>query len=351
MTDPDPRKRQALKKAWVTTWGGHERADPGAEEHVAELGHRRVGEDLLDVVLHQTDGGGEDRSDAADDRYHQHCCRTDPIQDVGPDHHVDTGGDHRCGVDQGRNRRRSGHGVRQPDIEWDLRGLADRTDEEQQPDDGGSCGKTIRVESRRRKDLGELGAPKPGDGCKDGEEKAEIADAVDDEGLLARGRAPLLVIVVADQEVGAQPDALPADKHDRKIRAENKHQHGEHEQIEIGEVAGVPGIGFRVHVADRVDVDEKTHEGDKGHHHRRQRVELERGVDVDGAGRDPCEVGLDNDLGGLTQEFQQRGEGRDRCGADRPDTDHGHHALGRFKNAESEVQHRTCKADDRNQPQ
>ena len=36
---------------------GTERADSEREEHVAELGDRRVREDLLDVVLHQADRG------------------------------------------------------------------------------------------------------------------------------------------------------------------------------------------------------------------------------------------------------------------------------------------------------
>ena len=39
-----------------------------AEEHVAELRNRGVGEDFLDIVLRQADGGGEERGREADDR-------------------------------------------------------------------------------------------------------------------------------------------------------------------------------------------------------------------------------------------------------------------------------------------
>jgi hypothetical protein len=39
-----------------------------AEEHVAELRNRGVREDLLDIVLRQADGGGEERRRDADDR-------------------------------------------------------------------------------------------------------------------------------------------------------------------------------------------------------------------------------------------------------------------------------------------
>ncbi len=115
--------------------GDRESADPGSEEHVAELGNGRVGEDLFDVVLDQGDGGSEDGGDAADDRNDHHGGRTEAEEDVAARNDVDARGDHRCGVDQGRHRGRSGHRIGQPDIEWNLRRLADRTDEEKQRDD------------------------------------------------------------------------------------------------------------------------------------------------------------------------------------------------------------------------
>ena len=50
-------------------------------------------------------------------------------------HHVDAGGDHGRGVDQGRDRRRAGHGVGEPDVERDLGALAGRADEDQHADE------------------------------------------------------------------------------------------------------------------------------------------------------------------------------------------------------------------------
>ena len=49
---------------------GGEGAHPAAQEHVAELADRRVGQHALDVVLHEADGGGEERGERADDRDH-----------------------------------------------------------------------------------------------------------------------------------------------------------------------------------------------------------------------------------------------------------------------------------------
>ena len=50
---PAPRKSSALKKACVIRWKIPAAYAPHADgdEHVAELGDRGVGEDLLDVVL------------------------------------------------------------------------------------------------------------------------------------------------------------------------------------------------------------------------------------------------------------------------------------------------------------
>ena len=50
--------------------------------------------------------------------------------------HVDAGGDHGGGVDEGGDRGGAFHGVGQPDVEGNLRGLAGGAEEEQQADGG-----------------------------------------------------------------------------------------------------------------------------------------------------------------------------------------------------------------------
>ena len=113
-----------------------------------------------------------------------------------------------------------------------------------------------------------------GEDGEDAERKAEIADAVDDEGLDGGGAGRGLVIPEADQEVGGEADALPAEEQLDEIVGGDQRQHGEGEQREIGEEARP--VRVLLHVADGVEMHEAR---DRGHHHQHhggQRVDAER---------------------------------------------------------------------------
>src|SRR5918912_1158168 len=103
-------------------------------------------------------------------------------------------------------------------------------------------------------DLAVVGAAEGVEDQENAEDEAEVADAVDDERLLAGVGGLVLVVVEADEEVRAEADALPADEHDEVVRAENEQQHHEHEEIEVREEARIPRLV--AHVAGGVDVDE-----------------------------------------------------------------------------------------------
>ena len=142
-----------------------------------------------------------------------HACRSGQERA----HHVDAGGDHGGGVDQRGDRRGAGHGVRQPDVQRNLRGLAAGADQQQQADRGqrrasglpAACGKTVAKSSE----------PKLHDDQEHRQRKAEIADAVHDERLVAGVGGELLVEVEADQQVAAQAHAFPADEQQQIVRA------------------------------------------------------------------------------------------------------------------------------------
>ena len=65
--------------------------------------------------------------------------------------------------------------------------------------------------------------------------------------------------------VGAQPHALPADEDHGQVGPQDQDEHGEGEQVEVGEE---PGVALLLgHIADGEDVDEQADaRDDQGHH-------------------------------------------------------------------------------------
>ena len=79
----------------------------------------------------------------------------------------------------------------------------------------------------------------------------DVADARGDERLLRRlGRGPPLV-VVADEQEGAEAHALPGDVEQQEVVGEHQRQHRGDEEREDGVEPAV--ARFAVHVAERVD--------------------------------------------------------------------------------------------------
>ena len=140
---------------------------------------------------------------------------------------------------------------------------------------------------RRGEDRRDRDGAEHQEGAEDAEREAEIADAVDDERLQRGGVGRGLVVPETDQEVGREPDPFPAEEHLHQAVGGHQHQHGEGEQRQIGEEARLAGV--LGHIAPAVDVDEA---GDRRHHHqhhRGQRVDAQRPVDLQGARVDELE--------------------------------------------------------------
>ena len=114
-------------------------------------------------------------------------------------------------------------------------------------------------------------------------QEAEVADAVDDEGLLARVGGGVLLEVEADQQVGGESDALPTHKHEQEVLRQHQRQHEEHKEVQIGEEA--PVTLFVRHVAHGVDVNEKADAGDYQQHDQRELIEGKGKVSMEDGGR------------------------------------------------------------------
>ncbi len=263
-----------------------------AQKHIAELRDSGVSQHALDVVLHQSNGRGEDGRERADRGHHAEREGRVVKQNMRPGDHVNAGRDHGGRVNQRGDRRGAFHRVGQPDVERQLRALARRAQHQAKRDDGKHaalpCGSCVEL----RADLAEGERAEVGHQQKHSDEKAEVADAVDDEGLLARVGGGFLLEPEADQQVRGQAHALPANKHHQRIAGQHQHRHEKQKKVEVGEV---PRVAFVVaHVADGVDVNQEADAGDDQQHDQRKLIEDEAEVDVQQAGVDPGQrAGLD----------------------------------------------------------
>ena len=116
---------------------------------------------------------------------------------------VDAGGDHRRRVDEGADRRRALHRVREPRLERELRRLGDRAAEQAERD-----------EVRDRRAVAESPSPRttiakssePGvlDQQEEREHHRRVADRVHDERLLRRGDRARPLVPEADQQVATR---------------------------------------------------------------------------------------------------------------------------------------------------
>ena len=297
MMAPEPRKRRALNQAWVKRWNmpASAREEADGHDHIAELGEGGVGEDFFDVVLLGGHEGGEEGGDAADPGDGAGGKGELGIEWVEADeearHHVDTGGDHGGGVDEGGDGGGTFHGVGQPDVEWGLGGLADGAGKE--AEDGGAeeGGGDFGVGGSPSGDAveGEGGGGATGDlpEEEDADHEAEVADAVGKEGFFGGICGGVFMIPMTDEEVGTESDEFPEDEGHDEVRGEDDAGHGEHEE---GESAEVAGLGFVIlHVVEREEVDEESDAGDDDHHAFCEGVELEADVDGEIADGGPLE--------------------------------------------------------------
>ena len=98
----------------------------------------------------------------------------------------------------------------------------------------GSCRRSV---GRLREDGVEADRAEQHEDAEDAEREAEIADAVDDEGLDGRGIGLGLLVPEADQQVGGEAHAFPAEEQLQEVVGRHQRQHGEGEQRQIGEEA------------------------------------------------------------------------------------------------------------------
>ena len=246
-------------------------------------------------------------------------------------HEVEAGVDHRRSVDEGGDGRRTLHRVREPHVQWELGGLADRTDEhEAQCELEGAALACVRdglqvtaVEDDRIREgvlAGGVGLEKvPEHGQPDDEE--HVTNTGREEGFLGRVSGRGALVVEADEQVRTQAHQFPENEQPQeRVREDHaEHPRAEEHELRIEAVVAVVVDRIRVHVADAEDVDQQAketghkEEHDRGVVHVKAEVEA-HGLDAAGRGVMPTEIdpvqhrgGVGN--GGLSDEFRDEHQG------------------------------------------
>ena len=106
--------------------------------------------------------GGEEGGGGADDGDDAEREGAAVEEGVAARDHVDAGGDHGGGVDERGDRGGAFHGVGEPDVERDLRGLAGGAEDEQQRDGGEEAAVPRRDARDGGEDVGEVEACRSG---------------------------------------------------------------------------------------------------------------------------------------------------------------------------------------------
>ncbi len=65
------------------------------------------------------------------------------------------------------------------------------------------------------------------------DQESEVANAINDECLLAGGGRGILGEPESNQQIGRQAHTFPTDKHQEIVAGEHQGQHEKHEQIQV----------------------------------------------------------------------------------------------------------------------
>jgi hypothetical protein len=186
-------------------------AERQPREHVGELRDRGVREHPFEVVLDERQHGPEEHGDRGDDGHdRQGPVRLGEHREHAGDQ-IDAGYHHRRGVDERRRGGGAGHGVGEPHVERELRGLPHGA-AEQEERAGEQEGVRDLPRLRAVKDGGDVGRADREDQREDAEGERHVAHPGRDERLVRGVHVFLLLPPESDDQVGADADALPSDE-------------------------------------------------------------------------------------------------------------------------------------------
>ena len=205
---------------------------------------------------------------------------------------VDARGDHGGRVNERGDGRGPFHGVGQPDIKRQLRTFTRCAQEQAKADGSQHAAVPGRSVSEHCSDLAKVKRAEINHDEKNSDQETKIANAIDDKSLLARRGRGVSLEIETDQQVRGEADAFPANEHEQHVARQDQDSHKKEEQIKEAEIPRV--ALFMSHIADGINVDEKTDAGNDQQHHQRKWIEEKAEIDMQSADRDPgIRKGLD----------------------------------------------------------
>ena len=255
-----------------------------SKHHVAELRKRRVGENAFDVLLRASDDCCKNHGEGADphnerERVAAHGEEREESCDQinARDHHGGT-------VDNGRNRCRTFHRVRKPDMHREHGGLAPATRKDKDGSDDERVSLAYDHKAEVYRFFLEGGERKAVQGKEvktlhhvahdhDTEQEETVGKAREDERLLGCAYGRGLVIPETDEKVAGYTHEFPEDEHLEKVRGGHETEHAEAEQRKNREETA--GAAVAPHITDAVNVHEEGYHRDHHEHHHRKRIDEE----------------------------------------------------------------------------
>ena len=197
-------------------------------------------------------------------------------------------------------------------MEGHLRGFADRAAEDEQAG-GGEIRRVHGDGAQILLDTSEHDRASGQPEHENTEHEAEVADAVDGEGLLGGVRRGVLAEIMSDEQVGTDADQFPEDEHHDEVVGQDDAEHGKEEETERRVVARDAFVA--AHVAGGINEDEQGDGRDDDEHDPAQVVEEDADGDGENAGDfDPGDLRGDGE-GWIEENFPAE-EAGERCGED-----------------------------------
>ena len=110
------------------------------------------------------------------------------------------------------------------------------------------------------------------------ENKAEIADAIDDKSLNGGGIGRGFFEPKADKQIRGKAHTFPTEEQLQKVIRRHQHQHHERKQRQISEKARA--VRVVAHIADGINMHQRGHAGDNNKHDRSQRVDAQHPINI-----------------------------------------------------------------------